>query len=182
MNVTNQIETKRLILRSTNQDDFEFILEIFEVNDIAENLKFFLKNKPEKDKKTLIRSIIASHNTSGPMVALIIINKESNNLIGICGLIPLESSNEVECFYALLPRYRGQGFAIESMKKLIEYAFTKLNLAKIIAFINPKSASLWKVAERIGMKYMGQIQYNNITSMAMFFTIEKSEYEIQRFY
>ncbi len=182
MDLPNRIETKRLILRPINQDDFEFLSEIFKVDDIAENLKFLLNTKPENDKKTLIQSIIASHSTSEPNVALIIINRESKNRIGTCGLIPLEGSDDVECFYALLPRYRGQGFAIESMKKLIEYAFMKLNLSKISAFINPKSTSLWKVAERVGMKYMGHIEYNNITSKAMFFTIEKSEYEIQRFY
>jgi ribosomal-protein-alanine N-acetyltransferase len=182
MDIPEKIETKRLILRPFNRSDFEVFSNIIKDSEVSKNIKFVLRSESASDIKTLFQSIIDSYNTSTPIFALVIINKESKNRIGTCGLIPLERSNNVECFYALLSRYRGQGFAIESMKKLIEYAFSSLNLSKITAFINPKDLRLWKVAERIGMKYMGHIQNININSKAMVFTIEKSEYEVQRFY
>jgi RimJ/RimL family protein N-acetyltransferase len=182
MDLPKQIETKRLILRPFNRDDFEVFSKIINDSEVSKNIKFVLKSELINDINAVFQSIIDSYSTSEPAFALIILNKESSTRIGICGLIPLENINNVECFYALLSRYRGQGFAIEAMKKLIEYAFSKLNLIKITAFINPKDSRLWKVAERIGMKYMGHIQSNNINSKAMVFTIEKSEYEIQSFY
>ena len=182
MDLPNQIETKRLILRLINQDDFDIFSDIVKDDDVSNNLEFVLKNKPEKSIKSLFQTIITSFSSKDPIIALIVITKEDGNRIGSCGLIPLECGNEAECFYALLPEYRGSGFAIEAMKKLIEYGFSKLNLFKIIAHLNPNKSPLWKVAERVGMKYMGHKQINAISSKAMYYSIEKNEFEAQRIY
>ena len=67
------------------------------------------------------------------------------------------------------------------MKKLIDYAFSNLNISKVIAYINPEIPKSWKVAERIGMKYMGQKLLKEISSNVMYFSIEEREFEAQRF-
>ena len=182
MDLPIQIETKRLILRPFNRDNFEVFSNLMKDTEVIQNLKFVIKSEPEKDIKTLFQSIIDSYSTSGPIFALMITTKESGNYIGFCGLINLKEDNEAECFYALLPRYRGHGFAIESVKKLIGYTFSELGLTRIIKFINPKDSRLWKVAERVGMKYMGHVQLDNISSKVMYFSIEKTEFEAQQFY
>ncbi|MFX1503487.1 MAG: GNAT family N-acetyltransferase, partial [Promethearchaeota archaeon] len=124
--------------RPFNWDDFEVFSNIVKDTEVSKNMKFVLKGEFVNDINTLFQTIINSYSTSEPIFALVIINKESRNRIGTCGLIPLKNSNITECFYALLPKYRGQGFAIESMKKIIEYAFSKPNFLIILAYINPK--------------------------------------------
>ncbi len=68
------------------------------------------------------------------------------------------------------------------MLKLIEYAFIKLKIPKIIANIRPGNTRGWKVAERIGMKYMGHVQHNCFIPKAMLLTITKEEYVEQHSY
>jgi len=181
MDLPFQLESKRLILRPFTHDNIEVFSNIINDAQVSKNLKFILKTEIGENIEDLFDFIINSSNTSEQAIALEIIIKESGNCIGFCGLISLKDDMIMECFYALLPKFRGYGFAIEAMKKLIDYAFLKLNISKIIAYINPKSQQLWKVAERIGMKYLGQKQLKDISSKAMCFSIDKTEFEAQKF-
>ncbi|MFX0000828.1 MAG: GNAT family N-acetyltransferase [Candidatus Hodarchaeota archaeon] len=181
MDVPSLLESKRLILRPITHDTIDVFSHIINDAHVSKNLKFVLKNEIRENFDDLFHSIINSYTSSKQIIALEIIIKESEKSIGLCGLISLKNDKIVECFYALLPRFRGYGFAIEAMKKLIDYAFSRLNISKVIAYLNPESSQLWKVAERIGMKYMGQKQLKKISSKAMYFSIEKAEFEAQKF-
>jgi len=45
-----------------------------------------------------------------------------------------------------------QGLATEAAKGILEYAFSSLNLTRIICLTDPENIASQKVAERIGMK------------------------------
>ena len=114
------------------------------------------------------------------MISLVISKKDTEDFVGTCGL--KFHPNSVEFFYILHPLYHGNGFAIEAMRKLLTYAFEKLELQKILIHIHPYNTRAWKVAERIGLKYMGQVTHKDFIPNAMLFSIEKKEYESQIFY
>ncbi|MBY8986519.1 MAG: GNAT family N-acetyltransferase [Candidatus Lokiarchaeota archaeon] len=141
-----------------------------------ETKRLILKPYSEED----INEFLDSYKIAEPGFSLVISNKENDNYLGTCGLNPIRDSNGVGCVYALLPEFRGNGFAIEAMLKLIEYAFIKLEIPRIIAHIHPENTQGWKVAERIGMKYMGHIQHEDFKSKVMQFSIDKREYDAQR--
>ncbi len=182
MIIPKEIVSKRLILRPITREDFEVFSDIIKDGDMVTNLRLILKMNSENNTQQLFTSLIESYNTINPVIVVIVINKESGVYLGLCGLVPIKDENNIECFYYLLPKYRGHGFAIEAMKKLIQYSFEELNIARIIAFINPVNSKAWKVAERAGMKYMGQVLIKNIPSKVMHFSIEKAEFEAQRDY
>jgi len=149
---------------------------------VNKNLNLRSNQHTPEGVKSFFSSILNSYDTLDPIFALVIINKENKNYLGTCGLISLRESTTVECFYALLPLYRGNGFAIKAMLKLLEYSFEVTQIPKIVIFIHPNNTRAWKVAERIGMKYMGHIKHNNIVPKAMLFSIEEKEYKVQRFH
>ncbi len=180
MNLPKTIETNRLILRLLNKDDFEFFLRIIEDKSVSENLNYTLLNVDLERPEFLFKSIISSFDTLDPILCLIIINKNTNENIGSCGLRFLTNRKEAICFYSLIPLYRGSGYAIESMKKLMEYGFLKMHLSKISIFINPKSKAVWKVAERAGMKYLGHVEISGVHPKAMYLSIEKDEFIAQQ--
>jgi len=182
MKVPERLETKRLVLRSYVEEDINLFLNLIKNDTVNKNLNLRSNQQTHKGIKSLFSSILNSYDIIDPIFALAIINKENKNYIGTCGLISLRESTTVECFYALLPLYRGNGFAIESMLKLLEYSFEELKILKIVIFIHPNNTRAWKVAERIGMKYMGHIKHNNIVPKAMLFSIEEKEYKMQRFH
>ena len=175
MDLTNNIETKRLKLRLINQNDFEFFLINIKDALVSENIENIIYLKCLENPEKLFEEIIQLD----AIFTLIISRKDIDVYIGICGLNVLTESNEAICFYSLLPKYRGFGFAIEAMKKLIAYGFLKLNLDKITAYVEPKSSAIWKVAERVGMKYLGHIRISKSQSKVMYFSMERNEFEAQ---
>ena len=154
------------------------LLHLMKIPESLETKRLMLRHYSEKD----INEFLDSYKIADPGFSLVISNKENDNYLGICGLNPIQNSRCVECVYVLLPEFRGNGFAIEAMLKLIEYAFTNLEIPKIVAYIHPDNVYGWKVAERIGMKYMGHVQHKDFNPKAMLLTINNEEYEVQRSY
>ncbi|MFX0003924.1 MAG: GNAT family N-acetyltransferase [Candidatus Hodarchaeota archaeon] len=181
MDLSTKIKTNRLILRLCNPEDFSFFLEIIGDDLVSNNINYIINQKDFKNPEFIFHSIIDSFKTPYPIYLFIIIKKDINDSIGVCGLKILTEYNEAICFYSLHSKYRGYGFAIEAMKKVIEYGFLELKLSKLFTYINPKSSATWKVAERVGMKYLGQIQISEPLSEVMYFSIDKNEFDVQNF-
>jgi ribosomal-protein-alanine N-acetyltransferase len=181
MDLSKTIETNRLTLRNLNRDDYEFFLGITNDKAISENINYLLEDVDLSKPELLFKIITNSFEFSYPFLSLIILRKDTKDCIGLCGLRFLIENKEAICFYYLIPLYRDSGFAIESLKKLIAYGFSRVNLNKISIYINPKSKSIWKVAERSGLKYLGHVHITEINSKAMYFSIEKEEFRAQEF-
>jgi len=83
----------------------------------------------------------------------------------------------MECFVILFPQYRGDGFAIEALKKSIEFAFSTLKIETLYTFINQDNKRGWLVAERSGMKYMGDIIIEQNNKKIMKFSLNKNDFD-----
>lgn len=81
------------------------------------------------------------------------IYKKTGRFIGRCGLLPWEIDGklEVEIAYLLDKSFWGQGLATEAAKGILEYAFGKLELSRLICLMDPENIASQKVAGRIGM-------------------------------
>ncbi|NHJ24202.1 MAG: N-acetyltransferase [Candidatus Lokiarchaeota archaeon] len=110
-----------------------------------------------------------------------IIEKNGEIIIGFCGLFFFNTTG-ANCYYYLSPQYRGNGYAIEAMKKVLEFAFMKLKLSNINSYIHSENQNAWKVAERIGMMYMGDLVNETTNRKIMVFLIEKPDFVNQGFY
>lgn len=182
MRTPERLMTRRLILRQYTKKDFNDFYELIKNESVIKNLNIKPEYQTLDGANALLSTILNSYDTSGTILALVISNKENENYLGTCGIKSQKNCAVAKCFYALLPLNRGYGFAIEAMLKLFEYAFEVLAFLKIVTYIHPNSSHAWKVAERIGMKYMGQIRHKNFIPHAMFFSIEKEEYKVQHLY
>src|SRR5262245_50281556 len=81
------------------------------------------------------------------------IEKQTNQLIGRCGLLPwtIEARAEVEVAYLLDKRYWRQGLGTEAAKALLQYGFERLRLSRLICLIHPDNQASIKVAVSLGM-------------------------------
>jgi ribosomal-protein-alanine N-acetyltransferase len=87
-----------------------------------------------------------------------IIEKESKNLIGYCGVGGIAyDRTENEVFYAIEKGFWGKGYATEVGKAMLEYGFIQLGLKKIIAAVHIKNLASIRVLEKIGLKRVGII-------------------------
>ena len=182
MKIPEKLETRRLILRPYIDRDFKSFSLLLKDQSVSKNQYLVPERQTSKGDQSLFSSIIKSYNSTEPLLALAICTKDNEGFIGTCGLKFLEINGLTECFYALLPEYRRNGFAIESMLKLLDFSFEELKIPKIVIYMHPNNTRAWKVAERIGMKYLGHIKHKNIVPKAMFFSIEKREYDTQHQY
>ena len=107
--------------------------------------------------------------------------RDSEILLGYCGFIQVNDLNAV-CFYFLFPEYRGNGYAIEAVKKMFEFVFKTLKLVEIRAYIEMDNNRGWKVAERAGMMYMGDYSHEEPQIKLMRFKISNTDFVRQIFY
>ena len=161
----SNLKTKRLIIRQFTREDFD-------------NIVSFVKGVTSTSFKQLFKTIINAYLSQEIGISYALILKNNGAFLGFCGLITLEANMPIECYYFLRPEYWGNGYAIESLRIIIEYAFSELELDKIVAYIDQGNIRGWKVAERSGMKYMGNIirKDTNLKKKSMFFLIDKNDY------
>jgi ribosomal-protein-alanine N-acetyltransferase len=89
----------------------------------------------------------------------VIIEPTAAQLIGDVGFHgPLRAEATVEIGYALLPHAQGFGYATEATAALIDWAFSHTNVAQIIAQIDPQNAASLRVAEKLGMQAVPQVE------------------------
>jgi ribosomal-protein-alanine N-acetyltransferase len=79
------------------------------------------------------------------------------DLLGFCGFVRLEGMEESELWYELTQKVWGRGLATEAAWACVRYAFEEAGMERVIAGADePNTASL-RVIEKLGMKYLGNI-------------------------
>jgi [ribosomal protein S5]-alanine N-acetyltransferase len=175
------LKSNRIFLRPINkrdEADFKKISGIKQMNIILDRKKAILE---KEEFKNIFNSFLASHDAVKRNLILAIVHRSGKQLLGFCGLFLHKNEKDIgNVYYALLSQYWGNGYAIEAMKTLFKYAFIKLELQKIVAYIQPENTRAWKVAERSGMKYMGQIIHQKHKFMLFNFT--KRDFKAKIYY
>ncbi|MFX0011693.1 MAG: GNAT family N-acetyltransferase [Candidatus Hermodarchaeota archaeon] len=158
MKFTKPLETKRLFIRQLTQEDYELLIN--KVNDTF----------PEEEYP------IFNYYKERDVYCFLIQLRESPQIIGYIFLRVYEMDKTIECYYALFPRYTGNGYAIEALRKVFDHIFQNDDFLQIVAYVEQGNARGWKVAERSGMKYMGDIFHEGKNSKVMSFLITKIDY------
>jgi RimJ/RimL family protein N-acetyltransferase len=83
--------------------------------------------------------------------------RASGRLIGDAGLYPVDGSpDEVELGYTLARDAWGRGYATEAAQALVEHARTALDVARVVATVDPANAASRHVLEKLGMTASGE--------------------------
>jgi len=84
---------------------------------------------------------------------LVIIKKDSNELIGDIGIHFLDWDNyQVELGCTIDKQSHGKGYATEALRGTINYLFDKLNKRRIIASVDPRNQKSIQLMERLGFR------------------------------
>jgi RimJ/RimL family protein N-acetyltransferase len=163
------METERLILRELRVSDLEGMFEL-DSNPLVHK---YLGNKPVKTKDEslkIIKSVINQYHERG-IGRWAAIEKSSGAFIGWSGL-RLNTEFNMNGFtkyydvgYRLIPKFWGKGYATESGKAAIEYAFKKLKLPELYATTEINNQASHYVLLKLGLTdmedfYFAQEQLN----------------------
>ena len=152
------LETKRLIISEITVVDAPFFYDL--VNDPAW-IQFIgdREIKTTKDAESYLRNkIIPSYDKNG-FGFYLITTKMKHQPVGISGLIDRYGLEYVDVGYALLPEFRGKGYAFEATKAILNFAKNDLHLDPIVAITNIDNVKSCQLLERLGLKFDKIIQY-----------------------
>ncbi|MCB0559519.1 MAG: GNAT family N-acetyltransferase [Lewinellaceae bacterium] len=153
------IESERLLIRPFQSRDLPFFLEFMLDEMATEYLAFTEEQKTEAGARALFWEVLDSKQANNPIIALAIVDKENGVFMGSCGISPLGEKGVYECYYSLLPKYWGMGFATEAAKALVGHFLSLEEVEVVKAFVSPGNPRSIHVAERIGMAPMGEAKH-----------------------
>ena len=152
------IETERLILRELRTTDLEGMFEL----DSNPEVHKYLGNKPIKEKaesEKMIESVRKQYKERG-IGRFAVIEKASGNFTGWSG-IRLNTEYNMNGFttyydvgYRFIPRYWGKGYATESGKAAVNYAFHVLKLPELYATTEIGNQASHHALLKIGLHYV----------------------------
>ncbi|MGG3642059.1 GNAT family N-acetyltransferase [Bacillus gobiensis] len=142
------LETERLFLRQYKEEDMSSLHSIFSD---SETMKYYPSLFSFEQTQNWIKRNQERYQEDGYGLWGICL-KETNELIGDCGLVKqkVDGRTEVEIGYHIDKKYWSKGFASEAAKGCKEYGFCQLGLNKLISIIDPRNIPSIRVAEKIG--------------------------------
>lgn len=146
-------ETERLQFRLLEESDFETWLPLFYDKSAALFLGMDTSLTPKEHCQIWFDKVFNRYaNDLGGMNVLI--DKESNRLIGQCGLLvqTVVEKARLEVGYSILPEFWRAGYATEAAKKCRDEAFIKEFNTDLISIVHPENIASASVAIKNGMQ------------------------------
>ena len=146
------LDTDRLILRQFTMDDAEFILELLNEPSFIQNIGDRKVRTIDDARAYIANGPVASYAKNGFGLWLVIL-KETNESVGMCGLIKRDGLDDVDIGYALLPRFWSKGYAVEAAQAAKDYGKNVIGLTRLVAITDPANEGSIRVLEKIGLHY-----------------------------
>ena len=154
------LETQRLVLRQVSVDDAAFIVEL--LNDPL--WLRFIGDKgvrtPDDARDYILRGPVDMYQRLG--FGLYLAELRTDGVpIGLCGLIKRDALDDVDVGYALLPRYREQGYAYEAASAVLAYGRDVLGLKRIVAITSPDNDASSGLLARLGFRFQRSLEFGD---------------------
>lgn len=161
-------ETQRLLIKPCTLDDSEFMFELMN----SDSWLLYIGDRgihSVNDAKNYIQSRYISQFKSLRFATYIIVNKEFNKKMGVCGFYDRQEIEGLDFGFAFLAEYEGKGFAFESANKLLYVAKSEFGLKKLAGITLHSNTKSQLLLQKLGFKQTGEIQIG--TSSNLFFEI-----------
>ena len=146
------LETKRLILREMNEDDF---LSLKKVISDKENMRYYPEPYNDEGVHRWIKWCQASYQKRG-FGLWAMVYKETGEMIGDCGVsmqtIDNELKPEIGCH--IRKDYHRQGLAKEATQAVKDYFFNNFDFDEVFSYMEKNNIPSIKTAEANGMTFM----------------------------
>ena len=176
------IKTENLILRPFQPDDAEAYYETVLSNETV--MQALPSGRPVPQQRTpgIIRGYIDQWEEHGYGLWAVIL-QATGQMIGHCGLQPLDQKSAIELTYAFEPGSASGDLPIEAVRACLRYAFETLLMMEVVAVILPQNEGARRVYSRVGMSPRGDVHaYNQHLPYYTFyqgdFIVDKSPYHI----
>jgi RimJ/RimL family protein N-acetyltransferase len=160
LDLPDKITTDRLVLRVPAPGDGQSLYEA--ISDGYEDFVKWLNWPKELPSYSSVEVDCRIHKAQFILredIRFLIINKETNEIMGRCGYPPPQSNWEIPSFgmsYFLARRFRSQGYAQEALNALTRYAFHVLKARKVQIQVDPENELSLKIPQHLGFSLEAQ--------------------------
>ncbi|WP_112479318.1 GNAT family N-acetyltransferase [Vibrio variabilis] len=152
------IETERLVLRPTLQDDLQLYRVLFQDPDIV---KYLPGGEPySSDYIANYVTEKLAHWEKGFGTFTITLKAQPQVLIGYAGVEQLLDSLDHDVRYGLLPEYQGRGYAFEAAKAAIDFVLTNY-LDEVFGVAVKANVPSLKILKKLGMEPSSEVLYDS---------------------
>ena len=167
------LETERLLMRKFTIDDLPKLIELRSDPEVYKYLGGTRLQNPEAIEKRM-RFYIDCYEKLGFGVCAMIW-KETGEMFGWSGLMPLENTGEIEVGYGMSKEFWGKGIGYECARVWLEYGFEKAGLERIVAVAQPENTGSWRIMEKLGMRYEKTEDHYGID--CLFYAISREDWQ-----
>jgi RimJ/RimL family protein N-acetyltransferase len=148
------LETPRLLIRPFNRRDAEAAHQLFCRPEL-----WRFNDYPFPSSRTATRKRLELYLSTQAEYGLslwAVLDKERQDLVGDCGLIPLRwRGPEIEVGYRVTPAHWGRGLATEAALAVVEAGLGAFGLEQIVGRAQPGNTASRRVLEKVGMSPRG---------------------------
>ncbi len=146
------LETKRLFLRRLIRDDAEFILRLLNEPSWLEFIGDKNVYSLNDAKKYIELAPMTMYERYG-FGLFLVCTKGTSIPMGLCGLMKRDNLDDADLGYAFLPEFCHQGFALEAVKSILDYAKNTHQLSRILALSKSSNAPSIKLLNKVGFLF-----------------------------
>lgn len=170
--VRMRLETARLLLRSAETSDAEFLLRLFTTADVLRYLPVGPPWTIDTARKSIeSRRRLEASRGFAPLIAVL---KDTEERIGSAGLRPIPDTTEVEIQFHYLPSAWNKGVGTEAAISLLSDGLFSKGLDRIIGLAFPANVGSSRVMEKAGMSFVGPAGYFGIENLRKYVAVRET--------
>jgi RimJ/RimL family protein N-acetyltransferase len=147
------IETGRLILRTFERADLDAVLAYHALPDVQRYLDWKARDKSEVRAALEAMQQQVSLQRPGDTLTLAIVRQADGAMMGQVSLRWHDATaGQGELRFLLNPVYRGQGYAEEAVRSIVDLAFDHFRIHRIFARCDARNSRAAKMLQRLGMR------------------------------
>ncbi len=151
------LHANRLSLRLITESDLEAIHELQSIPEVDRYNTLGIPKNFEETKEVMAPLLAANKKEEIDYYTFAIEQKSNKDFVGLLALmLNGKKYNGAEVWFKLFPNFWGKGYATESLRKILDFGFDKLNLHRIGAGCAVDNVASARVLEKVGMQYEGR--------------------------
>jgi RimJ/RimL family protein N-acetyltransferase len=149
------IQTSRLLFRDFSVDDFDAV-HAYGSDPLVTRYTLFGPNTVEQTKAFLQLVTGESQEEERSKYSFALIHKETNGLIGSCGIFRTDTNGpQYSLGYVFHRDWWRQGLATEAIAALVEFGFGELRAHRLWAHVFLGNTASERVLQKLGFRYEG---------------------------
>jgi ribosomal-protein-alanine N-acetyltransferase len=138
-------------------NDARFVLALLNEPSFLQNIGDKKVRSLDDARSYLIQGPISSYRRYG-FGLYAVERKDSQSVMGICGLVKREGLEDTDLGFAFLPPFWGKGYAVEAASAVMTEAREEIGLRKVVAITVPENHRSIRVLEKVGLRFQKMIR------------------------